>query len=101
MGSNEVDVVDNGAIVKVFLLEGAFPSSKVVPDSILDNAGSFFSNYGVCVCVCVCVCGVLCLLYLPSSLDLSVRVFLEPRTLSPASPSLRFSSASLSYSLFC
>lgn len=45
MDSNEIDVVDNGAIVKVFLLEGAFPWNA--PAAILDNAGSFFSNYGM------------------------------------------------------
>lgn len=45
MGSNEIDVVDNGAIVKVFLLEGAFPGNA--PQAILNNAGAFFSNYGM------------------------------------------------------
>lgn len=47
MDSNEIDVVDNGAIVKVFLLEGAFPWNA--PASVLENAGSFFSNYGMCL----------------------------------------------------
>lgn len=44
MDSNEIDVVENGAIVKVFLLEGAFPWNAPAP--ILDNAGGFFSNFG-------------------------------------------------------
>ena len=54
MDSNEIDVVDNGAIVKVFLLEGAFPWNA--PAAILDNAGSFFSNYGACSSQCMYLC---------------------------------------------
>lgn len=44
MGSNQIDVVDNGAIVKVFLLEGTFPSNT--PNAILDSAGSFWESFG-------------------------------------------------------
>lgn len=46
MDSNEIDVVDNGAIVKVFLLEGAFPWNT--PPAILDNSGAFWENYCKC-----------------------------------------------------
>lgn len=44
MDSNSIDVVDNGAIVKVFLLEAALPSNA--GDDILNAAGGFWGSYG-------------------------------------------------------
>lgn len=44
MDSNSVDVVENGAIVKVFLLEAALPSNA--GDDILNAAGGFWGSYG-------------------------------------------------------
>lgn len=44
MDSYKIDVVDNGAIVKVFLLEGAFPWNT--PKRILESAGGFWESYG-------------------------------------------------------
>ncbi|CAN0427059.1 unnamed protein product, partial [Pylaiella littoralis] len=45
MESYQIDVVDNGAIVKVFLLEGAFPWNT--PERILDSAGGFWESYAL------------------------------------------------------
>lgn len=44
MGSNSIDVVENGAIVKLFLLEAALPSNA--GDDILNAAGGFWGSYG-------------------------------------------------------
>lgn len=44
MDSNEIDVVENGAIVKVFLLEGPFPWNA--KEEIVSNAGPFWESYG-------------------------------------------------------
>lgn len=44
MDPNKIDVVENGAIVKVFLLEGSLPWNAG-PD-ILDSAGPFWESYG-------------------------------------------------------
>lgn len=44
MTSNSIDVVENGAIVKVFLLEAALPSNA--GDDILNAAGGFWGSYG-------------------------------------------------------
>lgn len=44
MDSNQIDVVENGAIVKVFLLEGPFPWNT--PTAILDGAGNFWESFG-------------------------------------------------------
>ena len=42
--SNEVDIVENGAIVKVFLLEAPLPSNA--GDDIMSGAGPFWEGYG-------------------------------------------------------
>lgn len=44
MDSNQVDVVENGAIVKVFLLEGPLPWNA--GSAISDSAGPFWESYG-------------------------------------------------------
>lgn len=49
MDSSQIDVVDNGAIVKVFLLEGPFPWNT--PKRILESAGGFWESYGMICCV--------------------------------------------------
>ncbi|CAM9533609.1 unnamed protein product, partial [Ectocarpus fasciculatus] len=45
MDSNQIDVVENGAIVKVFLLEGPFPWNT--PTAILDSAGDFWESFAL------------------------------------------------------
>lgn len=41
---NEVDIVENGAVVKVFLLEAPLPWNA--GDEILSAAGPFWEGYG-------------------------------------------------------
>lgn len=45
MDSNEVDIVENGAIVKVFLLEGALPDNA--PADVREAAGPFWDDFGM------------------------------------------------------
>lgn len=47
MDSNEVDVVENGAIVKVFLLEASLPWNA--PQNVREAAGGFWEAFGACV----------------------------------------------------
>lgn len=56
MDSYQIDVVDNGAIVKVFLLEGAFPWNT--PKRILESAGGFWESYGMYVSMFVYILAV-------------------------------------------
>lgn len=70
MESYQIDVVDNGAIVKVFLLEGAFPWNT--PERILDSAGGFWESYGMLPFVPIL------LFSAHASDDASVRVLLAP-----------------------
>lgn len=44
LGPNKINVVENGAIVRVFLLEGAFPHGA--PSDVLSKAGAFWESYG-------------------------------------------------------
>lgn len=44
MDANKVDVVENGAIVKVFLLEAALPWNA--PPDFKEAAGPFWDSYG-------------------------------------------------------
>lgn len=45
MESNEVDIVENGAVVKVFLLEGALPWNA--PADVREAAGPFWDDFGM------------------------------------------------------